>query len=610
MQSMLSPLFALGAITAVLILITIFIYIKIRSCGSGKSRRYRLLSVFIACSLCLQILVLTGSVGIYFYSANHRTEEAAEHTPPTESATQTEDTTAPTTIATENTEPETLFSPLPSHNTIPENFRLNREISVNGQIVDSFERDAAISFERDAEYFALPGIATFRGNNYRDGASYGTAVVEEASMEIVWRHSIGAINTLGGCGWTGQPLLVQWDMETKSIMTTMYESKAAKEDLVEVIYATLDGYIHFYDLEDGSLTRDPIHIGMYFMGSGSLDPRGYPLLYVGASLSVKNNEPRMYVIDLITGNIIYEYGNDDSFALRDWSAFDSSPLVDAESDTLIWPGENGVLYTIKLNTIYDKASGTISVTPDEPVKMRYTSYYSEVENRTLGYQASAAVVDHYLFSAENSGLIQCIDLNSMEILWAQDLMDQCNSSPVFQWGDDSAGYLYVASSLNWTAENHEGMISICKLDALTGDILWKYNRECLRYDDIAGGVLSTPILGREGTDMDGLIVYSISRTPSAYRGVLIALDTDTGEKIWEISSGNYAWSSPVAMYTKNGDAYIFLANASGVARLVDGSTGEVLDTLDLKQTVEASPVVFGNMLIIGTRQGVYGIRIS
>ena len=104
--------------------------------------------------------------------------------------------------------------------------------------------------------------------------------------------------------------------------------------------------------------------------------------------------------------------------------------------------------------------------------------------------------------------------------------------------------------------------------------------------------------------------YSISRTPSAYRGVLIALDTDTGEKIWEISSGNYAWSSPVAMYTKNGDAYIFLANASGVARLVDGSTGEVLDTLDLKQTVEASPVVFGNMLIIGTRQGVYGIRIS
>ena len=43
----------------------------------------------------------------------------------------------------------------------------------------------------------------------------------------------------------------------------------------------------------------------------------------------------------------------DAFALRDWHAYDSSPLVDAETDTLIYPGENGILYTIKLNTVFD-----------------------------------------------------------------------------------------------------------------------------------------------------------------------------------------------------------------------------------------------------------------
>jgi len=36
----------------------------------------------------------------------------------------------------------------------------------------------------------------------------------------------------------------------------------------------------------------------------------------------------------------------------------------------------------------------------------------------------------------------------------------------------------------------------------------------------------------------------------------------------------------------------------------------VLASLDFDETVEASPVAFGNMLVIGSREGVYGIRIS
>ena len=502
------------------------------------------------------------------------------------------------------------FQPARSDSTNPENFQMTWEIAVGDEIVETFHREDPICFELDQEYFALPGIATFRGNNYRDNATYGTTVIEEETMAVAWSHSIGALNKWGGCAWTGQPLVVQWDQATKDIMGTMYESKRNKEGLVEVIYATLDGYIHFYDLENGSLTRDAINIGMNFKGAGALDPRGYPLLYVGAGLYLNGAAPRMFVVNLITGKIIYEYGDHDAFALRDWSAFDSSPLVDAETDTLIWPGENGVLYTIKLNTEYDKEAGTISVNPDDPVKTRYTSWYSEVDDRYLGYEASAAIVDHYLFTSENGGLFQCVDLNTMELIWTQDTKDDSNSSPLFEWDEDGNGYLYTAPSLHWTVNGHDGSISIYKLDAATGKIIWEYERECVRYDDIAGGVQCSPLVGRDGTNIGGLIIYSISRTPSAYRGVLIALDKETGEKIWEISSGNYAWSSPVALYTEDGHAYIFLANASGVCRLIDGATGEVLSTLDFRQTVEASPVVFGNMLVIGSREAVYGIKIS
>ena len=609
MQSM---ILLLGGVTAVTLLIALIATVR-KSLGKG-------LAVFAYIALAFQIFVLVAAILVSRSSipASAPLDEIPGTNPPTAqsdtattAAVETEPSTeAPVPTTTAPTDPRLSFQPVRTDAANPDDYQLTWEIAVGDEIVESFVREDPICFELDKEYFALPGIATFRGNNYRNNASYGTADVEQETMRIAWSHRIGSLNKWGGCAWTGQPLVVQWDDATKAIMETMYESKRNKEGLVEVIYATLDGYIHFYDLEDGSKTRDAISMGMNFKGAGALDPRGYPLLYVGSGLYLNGASPRMFVVNLITGKIIYQYGHNDKFAIRDWHAFDSSPLVDAESDTLIWPGENGVLYTFKLNTEYDKENGTITINPDAPVKTRYTSNYSVTEKRYLGYEASASIVDHYLFTSENGGLFQCIDLNTMELVWAQDTKDDSNSSPVFEWDEDGNGYIYTAPSLHWTAKNHEGSISIYKLDAETGEIVWEYERECVRYDDIAGGVQCTPLLGKEGTDIDGLIIYAIGRTPSAYRGVLVALDKDTGEKIWEISSGNYAWSSPVALYTAGGDSYIFLANASGVARLIDGATGEVLATLDFDETVEASPVVFGNMLVIGSREGVYGIKIS
>ena len=107
-----------------------------------------------------------------------------------------------------------------------------------------------------------------------------------------------------------------------------------------------------------------------------------------------------------------------------------------------------------------------------------------------------------------------------------------------------------------------------------------------------------------------MVIYIVARAPSSYDGVMLALNRETGEVIWEVDTVNYAWSSPAAFYTEEGKAYIAFVNASGKIRLVDGETGQVLYALGLNQTTEASPVVFGNMMVLGTREGVYGIKIS
>lgn len=526
-------------------------------------------------------------------------------------APTTEETVPPTTE--EETIPPTTEETIPpiqaahTGDTDPANWNIDWDIMANGEAVDSYLREETISFD-DGNYFALPGIATFRGSNYRTNGSYGTAQISDAQLTTLWHKTVGANNDPHwcGCGWTGQPLVVQWDEQTKSIMNLYPEAKA-KADLVEVIYAKMDGYIHFYDLVTGEPTRDAIRMGMCFKGAGAIDPRGYPLMYVGSGINEPGKPARMYIVSLITGEILWEQSGKDSFTNRGWYAFDSSPLVDAETDTLIWPGENGILYTFKLNTQYDPQAGTISVAPDNEVKARYSNKYSNA-GRSRGYEGSAVVVEGYLYVGDNCGMMYCVDLNTMDLVWAQDVKDDVNSSPLFDRDADGKGYIYVCPSLEYVGS--KGDMSIYKLDAETGEIVWTYTMPCNTTNDISGGALASPLLGQAGTDLEGLIIFTIGRTPSLWTGRMVALDKATGEVVWETSTGNYAWSSPVAIYTEEGKSYIFQADASGMCAMYDGATGERLTSLELGQTVEASPVIFGNYMVLGTRSGMYGFKIS
>ena len=514
-----------------------------------------------------------------------------------------------------------VFDPAAGESAQPSQWGVTWSVIDGGQTVSSYQRAQPITFGDGADYFALPGVPTFRGNNYRSGGSYGTVSIQNNTLTTRWTSATSSLagsesGAWTGSGWTGQPLMVQWDPETRAVMN-LYDSKKTKDGLVEVIYATLDGHVYFLDLEDGSYTRDPLNLGMAFKGAGALDPRGWPLFYVGAGDGTADGKkPRMFVVSLIDGSVLYENGYDESFSLRTdhngWCAFDSSPLVDAETDTLIWPGECGILYTIHLNTNYDPAAGTISVAPDEPVRVQYDTTRSGNERYWYGFECSAVAVDRCLYLSENGGMFFCLDLDTMDLLWAQDTRDDSNSTPVYEPDGEDHGYIYTAPSLHWTADSDmSGHILIYKLDAVTGQVVWSRNYDCWTVDGVSGGVQSSPVLGRPGSSIDGLIIYGVSRTPGVNSGVLTALDTQNGCEVWSLSMDNYAWSSPLALYDSSGRAWLVLCDSAGTMFLLDGATGQVLSTASLGSLVEASPAAFNDTLVVGTRgQQIYAMTVG
>ncbi len=608
-------LILLAVITAVLVVSCItFSFLSGRMRMKRSQRRAQNLILRLMYLTTVLVLICTA-VCFFRYRAVGKDliQAGTPNTPSTDAQINTSDNTENTAgAATEDITPvpDPTFTPGLSESSDPQKWGINWEIITGGSIVDSFKLTDSISFGAPEDYFALPGIATFRGNNFRNSPAYGTATVTEKTLSKTWSSNIGSLNGWPGSGWTGQPLMVQWDAESKAIMN-MFPAKKEKENLVEVIYATLDGNIYFYDLEDGSYTRNPVYLGMNFKGAGSLDPRGYPIMYVGSGDYLSGKVPRMYIVSLIDGSILYERSGSDSFSQRDnWTAFDSSPLVDAETDTLIWPGENGILYTIKLNTQYDKAAGKLTMAPEELVKTRYTTNRSSKESYWLGYEPSAVIVDRYLYISENGGMFFCIDLDTMELVWAQDTRDDSNSTPVFEWNGIDGGYLYTAPSLHWTNSNGSGYICIYKLDAKTGEIVWEKRFDCNTVDGVSGGVQSTPLLGKPGTQLEGLILYTIARCPNNWDGKLVAIDTQTGEIVWEKSMDYYTWSSPLAIYDESGNGYIIVSDSVGNMMLLD-SKGNTLSTLSLGSNVEASPAAFNDTLVVGTRGGlVCGIKIK
>ena len=586
---------------------------------SGRKRRNSGLVLVLILLICvLGILIYENSdINLTSNKQNGQTistgkPEAPDIDDGQEQAGVTDNSAPPTDGA--NVLPE--YAPHSVSGTEPSKFLEGTGIQVNGSVTETYSPDEGdvIDFELPESYAKLEGILTFRGNNFRDSASYGYANLIGKKFGDFWTITTGALQAPNsqvwtGSGWTGQPLIVKWPKSTRQVMN-MFDWAKEKEELIEVIYATMDGNIYFVELDSGSKTRETLILGYTFKGAGSLDPRGYPILYLGAGYNSYRGSSRAFVVSLIDGSIMYEFGNDDSFAFRQWPMFDASALVDAETDQLIYPGENGVLYMIKLNTAYDEAAGTLSVNPSKVVKWRYNGVRTG-SKFWLGMEASPIIWRGHIIMPDNGGNLMCVNLNTLETVWVQDVLDDTNCTPVLEL-EDGHPYVYVSTSFHagWRAGANETVaVPIWKIDAVTGEIVWQTDYECYTVTDVSGGVQGSLAIGKNS--LSDLIFVPVARTPSIAAGKLVALNKNTGEEVWHVETQVYSWSSPAVIYNSDGSGYIIYCTSGGYMYLMDGLTGAKLDSIDLQGNIEASPAVYGSRVVVGTRrQLIYGVELK
>ena len=94
----------------------------------------------------------------------------------------------------------------------------------------------------------------------------------------------------------------------------------------------------------------------------------------------------------------------------------------------------------------------------------------------------------------------------------------------------------------------------------------------------------------------------------------MALNKEDGKVRWAYGMDEGCESSPVAVYDEEGNGWIIQCASDGNICLMEGISGKEVVTLQVEGTIEASPAVYNNMMVIGTTgKGtcfIYGIEIE
>ena len=471
------------------------------------------------------------------------------------------------------------------------------------------------------------GVLTFRGNAFRQNAAVGE-VSAPAELEEIWKveagSSRGASQTFYGYEWTGQPAIVKWSSQVREA-SNIDEDKKTKKALREVIIAGVDGVIRFIDLEDGSLTRGAINLGYPMKGTPSLHPAGYPYMNVGQytrKMKVKTgkiglrqynlyNQKELNLIDGLDGKMhrgIYRYGS-----------FETSSLIDRNSDTMITLGTNGLLYLTSLNSEFDYQTGTLKVSPGSIVMSSRAK--GEKKDEMVAVESSHAMYDRYVFYADMGGVLRCVDTNFLQPVWAVNTGDAVMAAVALDLNGSDGLDLYTANMLS---NRKSGGAQIRRYDALSGKEIWTVEigvaKNTKTKEDV--GVKASPVIGQNG--LKDLVFFTVTglnaegtdmlNVGADTKAALVALEKDTGRIRWAKGLSDRSESSPVAVYDTEGNGWIIQCAEDGTILLLDGQTGNQQAELKIEGKIKASPAVYNDIMVIGTTgkgtSFVYGIQIK
>ncbi len=469
--------------------------------------------------------------------------------------------------------------------------------------IDTYSRAELINMLDSTKYaiWDQSGILTFRGGPLRQNAAFGTVEVKSGSMSELWKVPMDGTNkmngvSLTGVSWPGQAAIVKWPTEVRQ-MLDIYTEMKTKTALKEVIVGAQNGKLYFLDLTTGEYTRDPIEIKWPSNGAVSVYTDGSPIVSFGQFYSIKADKTQidngLHLFSLISNKELTLIDGRDKPKQTNYSGFSGAPLFDKNTGAMVVGGQNGVLYLADFETDFDYIVGTLDTTLKYHRYLWTATSQAAKETRIDG---SVAMYGPYAYFGDSKGVVQCVDVNTLENVWAVRTGDAIEGTPALDMsaeGDEVA--LYVGTTIQ--NGGREGTASFFRYDALSGRQSWEFEVPDLAYttsDPV--GIYASPVVGQNKAD--GLVFFTASNGSAG--SILYALNKADGSVAWSAALTAPTESSPVAVYNEAGDAWIVQALADGQLVMLDAADGSILDTLKLDGEVRSSPAVYRNVLIIST----------
>lgn len=496
--------------------------------------------------------------------------------------------------------------------------KITESVMSGAAVLKDYRRKFSIIAPNPDEYvYANNGIFTFRGDNFRRNAAYGTAQITTGRMDVIWSAELGSLNTessgnVYGVGWGTQPAVVRWDTTVRGMMN-LYDSKKNETALREVIFAAQDGKVYFLDLLTGEATRDVINIGFPLKGSVTVDTQSRPVIAFGQAISKlkkKSGAIGYYFYDLTDQSQLMFLNGRSSDKQKQYSsngAFDGTGLFLYQSDTFVVAGENGLLYTITMNTDFDRQDGSVAVAED--IIYLRSKAKAQKEART-SVESSIAMYDRYIYAADAYGIVKCVDSDTMSIVWAVDCGDNTDAAIALDKDESGNVSLYTGNTAYERTGKKKNVI-IRRLDALSGAEKWNYEIKCAYDKSELSGCKASPVIGQYS--ISDLVIFTVNMTDEGKTSSVIAFDKESGEVCWQSELETTAISSPVAVYDQQGKAWIIQGDESGILHMYNGTDGTEISSLDLGGKIQASPAVYNDILVIGTcskgNARMYGIKL-
>lgn len=426
----------------------------------------------------------------------------------------------------------------------------------------------------------VPGLLTFRGNPTR--SYYGQGPVP-GSPAVAWTYpaqgSMCSPSTVGsetktwcGTGWTGQPAVFE------------------REGRTWLVFGAYDRAVHFMDALTGEEILPPFPTGDIIKGSVTIDPDGYPIVYIGS----RDNRFRAIAFDRPGEAVELWSLSADAVSPTLWNNdWDGSALV--LEDYLLEGGENSQFHMVKLNRGYGP-SGEVTVDPQ--LVFNTPSWDDQViadlagnRAREMSIESSVAVSGNTVYFTNSGGLLSGWDLTPLLYGTGAPVQtlrfftgDDTDASVVI----DSDGFLYVAVEYERSNSRAAEVGQLMKLDPRNPEnpIVWSYHDR----GSVPAGFWATPALYED---------VVINATTG---GKLFALDRGTGAERWNVQLPDHSWQSPVVV-----DDTLVYGDCNGVLRGYDVSDTASAPPLRWEVTlggcIESTPAVWKGRIYVGTRIG-------